>query len=660
MENLMKLLVFSFVLRTAAKMFWPGRISVALLVLSAGAAVAQSSQPWINNSGKDCFDYYLNVVTLNDNNHQMFWRQSDCIRVNVINNPFVYTYKLTFDEKIIVEDDVIGSLGSLLGLKTIGSSTTASAKPKTSAPPQNAVSELEFNFAPKNGLPAGQCSSSEIAQLRQAISGAGNEVQAITQQITAAEALVENLKNAASDLTKQLSDKENAYRAFEIDYLTKRQFLRNPATDITLLRPVGEKLQADSLNLFNTLTRDKAFEGAFVNKFEMARLIANSFNALNDRISKQQNQLQACKPPANQKILADQQSAALAQLSSLSDRTSADLIQVQQYAAQIANTVCQYNARKQGEFSWVRDQVYVPVSAVFANPEAFGYIAVKREGPDGDPTSVIMTLSRDAIIDKSSITIPADDNSPLQCESDPSKVLDPSKSIATLADLPAPEAKTKDGAANRVTPKPSQTGSDQTKTASENTQQSTTVVLQQPWFFGKARLVLSGGLTTGFLVKEQFQRSSSITGTGAGATSSTVIGLSNDTRYRLAPMLYGHTLLGSAHHDSDAWYATLGITANSDNKGTDPEFLLGGSRSFAQEKFFFTLGAYIGERQKLDGGLQVGQTIPSTLTGDLPVTKSYHASWGFGISYRFTSTKAPQNSSSQSKPASGTPKKSGS
>jgi len=80
-------------------------------------------------------------------------------------------------------------------------------------------------------------------------------------------------------------------------------------------------------------------------------------------------------------------------------------------------------------------------------------------------------------------------------------------------------------------------GSGQTKTASDNTQQSTTVVLHQPWFFGKTRLVLSGGLTTGFLVKQQFQHSSSITGTGASATSSTVIGLSNDTRYRLAPML---------------------------------------------------------------------------------------------------------------------------
>ena len=125
-------------------------------------------------------------------------------------------------------------------------------------------------------------------------------------------------------------------------------------------------------------------------------------------------------------------------------------------------------------------------------------------------------------------------------------------------------------------------------------------------------------------------------------------------------MLYGHTLLYSSRHDHDAWYATFGVTANSDNKGTTPEFLLGGSRSFAQHKFFVTLGAYIGEQQKLDGGLQVGQTIPSTLTGELPVTKSYPASWGFGISYRFTSTKDPQkDSSAPAKPTTGGAKKTG-
>ncbi len=46
------------------------------------------------------------------------------------------------------------------------------------------------------------------------------------------------------------------------------------------------------------------------------------------------------------------------------------------------------------------------------------------------------------------------------------------------------------------------------------------------------------------------------------------------------------------------------------------------------------------------GVFSVGETIPSSLTGDLPVTKSYHAGFAFGISYRFTSSKDPKTNSS--------------
>ena len=66
----------------------------------------------------------------------------------------------------------------------------------------------------------------------------------------------------------------------------------------------------------------------------------------------------------------------------------------------------------------------------------------------------------------------------------------------------------------------------------------------------------------------------------------------------------------------------------------------------AQQRFFITLGSYIGEKQKLNGGLQVGQPIPSSLTGELPVSKGYHGGWGFGVSYRFTSTKDLQKDTS--------------
>ena len=45
------------------------------------------------------------------------------------------------------------------------------------------------------------------------------------------------------------------------------------------------------------------------------------------------------------------------------------------------------------------------------------------------------------------------------------------------------------------------------------------------------------------------------------------------------------------------------------------------------------------------------ETIPTSLTGDLPVTKSYHVGWAFGLSYRFASTKDPTNNQSKQKTA---------
>jgi hypothetical protein len=112
---------------------------------------------------------------------------------------------------------------------------------------------------------------------------------------------------------------------------------------------------------------------------------------------------------------------------------------------------------------------------------------------------------------------------------------------------------------------------------------------------------------------------------------------------RATPLLFGYAFIPwfDRRHDPNAWYATFGVTANSESKGT--EFLFGLSRSFVQQRFFVTAGAYLGERRKLDGGLYVGQVIPSTFTGDLPVTKSYHTGFAFGISYRFASTKTARD-----------------
>src|SRR5271156_5561417 len=50
-------------------------------------------RPLIDRPGTDCLNYKLDVMSLRANNVQMFWKQSDCIRVYLItNNPFLFKY----------------------------------------------------------------------------------------------------------------------------------------------------------------------------------------------------------------------------------------------------------------------------------------------------------------------------------------------------------------------------------------------------------------------------------------------------------------------------------------------------------------------------------------------------------------------------------------
>jgi hypothetical protein len=597
-------------------------------------------------------DFHLNVITLKTNDKEMYWKMTDCIRIDVINNPFIYTYKLEFNEQKIAEDDILGSLGSLFGLKSITGGGQNNPAAANKAGGKQAVNPFAKVVSPKSVKAAPKACDPQqkdtLASLAAGIQQLNLRIAVLEQSARA----LTTLKDPAADLDGRLRAKEKDYEAFQLAYLAQRATLVDNTTDLNSLRQRALALQSESLLLAKELSGDTGFESDMVKFFESARLLNKEFNQLSTEASLLVAKLSVA-PVCTQKGGDPELSAIENQTQDASDKIAQDISDLEAKASQVAFTACKYKSRKDGEFAWVDQQVFRPLTAVLANPVAFGVSWVKRVGPYADPTAVTATLKRDVIIDKSGTSIPAADNSVFECSNDPSTIFQSNNSFSTVDDLPVPKAKAQSGTASSGSGK---LATDTSKTATDKTQEATTVVLEQPWFFGKARFVLTGGLTTGFLGKKEFQRSSSI----SGATSPTVIGLKTDTRYRLTPMLYGHTLMYSKRHDSDAWYATLGVTANSDSKGTSPEFLLGGSRSFAQQKFFLTLGAYIGERQKLDGGLQVGQTIPSTLTGELPVTKSYHASWGFGISYRFASSKDPQtNSPAPAKPSGGT-KKSGS
>ena len=62
---------------------------VAIALCLPGYASAQDN----NQPQPPCqLDYRVNIVTLVTNDDQMYWNQSDCIRVLVTNNPFIFKY----------------------------------------------------------------------------------------------------------------------------------------------------------------------------------------------------------------------------------------------------------------------------------------------------------------------------------------------------------------------------------------------------------------------------------------------------------------------------------------------------------------------------------------------------------------------------------------
>ncbi len=607
-------------------------------------------------------DYHVNVVTLGTNSKEMYWKQDDCIRVHVVNNPFIYTYSLKFNEEKIAEDDVLGALGSLVGLKSIketAPTANAAAKPKPLVP--GGVVDSIFTVGPERGVievaRPKPCDSKQTQQLALQSKRFEQLLEQLKAKISEIEPSLNAYRATPGKLEIELQEKEGKYREFQKEYLVKRTILVDQKTDLESLKQFATDLQAKALEMSIFLTGDTEFENEMVQAINTgSRLQNEDFSQVSKIASDLDFGLSQEPVCAQQKPEVDKRAALETEVREKLDTLSKNIADLTKYASQVANKVCRYKARKNGEFAWVYDQVYQPITAVLASPVAFGVSVVKREGPFPDPTAVQVTLNRDVIIDSSAASIPKADNVVFECAADSSKILQAGKSFSTLEEVPVP----KPVARNYTTPssdesgKQGQVAADKAKPAADKTQEATTVVLEQPWYFGGPRLIVSGGLASAFLRKQEFQRSNNI----INGQSQPVIGLKTDSSVRLSPMIFAHTRLWAPRHWSEATYATFGVTANSDTKGTDPEFLFGGSVSFAQQKFFLSAGAYVGKQQKLDGGLHVGDVIPSTLTGELPLTKSYHTGFALSLSYRFASSKDPKKDTpAPAKPSSSPAKK---
>ena len=92
-----------------------------------------------------------------------------------------------------------------------------------------------------------------------------------------------------------------------------------------------------------------------------------------------------------------------------------------------------------------------------------------------------------------------------------------------------------------------------------------------------------------------------------------VVGTKDEADQRVTPMIALHTRIAEGHGYISGYHVTFGFAGNVANNGVNLEYLTGLSFSFAEERFFLTLGAYNGRVEKLQDGFYKGLALPATV-----------------------------------------------
>ena len=181
-------------------------------------------------------------------------------------------------------------------------------------------------------------------------------------------------------------------------------------------------------------------------------------------------------------------------------------------------------------------------------------------------------------------------------------------------------------------------GSKKSTTPQSSAPAATGMTYSGTYTFGAPRVVVSAGVAAVVgLQNRQYQKVQA-----NGQTSGTTIEYSTNSSFRMSPLIMAHGRLYQYHEDDSIW-ATLGVTASSNNSGVSAEYFLGVTGSFLHNWVFLTPGLYIGQVQSLTGGYKVGDQLPSSFTGNIPVQQSYKPGFGLAISFRVPGTSAPKN-----------------
>jgi hypothetical protein len=156
-------------------------------------------------------------------------------------------------------------------------------------------------------------------------------------------------------------------------------------------------------------------------------------------------------------------------------------------------------------------------------------------------------------------------------------------------------------------------------------------------FGGRQRFALAAGVAfsrlgqTTYKAVQGFELSSDgsqATGSDGKPIQTRVVGVDEDSNWRATPLILLHARFKEGCGLISGFHASFGFAGNTANNGVNLEYFLGPSISFAEERFFLTLGAYNGRTEKLQKGFFVGRGLPTAIT-DVPVTRG--RSWGLGL-----------------------------
>lgn len=109
-----------------------------------------------------------------------------------------------------------------------------------------------------------------------------------------------------------------------------------------------------------------------------------------------------------------------------------------------------------------------------------------------------------------------------------------------------------------------------------------------------------------------------------------VVAVEEDSDNRIAPLVILHTRISEGFWKVfSGLHLSFGLTGNL-NESIDVEYLAGLSVSFAEERYFFTVGAYNGRFKTLEGDFYPGAALPEAVA-EIPVRKD--RTWDFGVAF---------------------------